>query len=125
MLSREIPDLVRERASGASYRDIAKGRGMSHETARKLVIAEEKQVIGGIVFDLLSALKAERAGRVGEWPTFLVPNQVQTDRVVALDLVQWVITRLRGLNAPLKVVTRQTPEGTAFMLTLEDLELDR
>lgn len=55
----------------------------------------------------------------------LIPNQIQSDRVIALDFFSWVVTKLEALKVPLTVLTRQTPEGTAFMLQLQDEETPR
>jgi hypothetical protein len=117
--------LLHEHAHGDSFRTIAERRGISHETARQVVIAQEKAVLGGIAYDLYAAHKAEQQGKTGEWPTFLIPNQIQSDRMLALDFFAWVVNKLKGLMIPLEVKTRPTPEGTAFMLLLDDQELDR
>lgn len=61
--------ILREHVEGDSYRAIGKRHGIGHETARQIVIAEEKRMVGGIAYDLYAAYKAERQGRVGEWPT--------------------------------------------------------
>lgn len=111
-------ELLTEHVRGDSYRAIGVRHGISHETARKLVIAQGTQYVNEIEMSLYLADKLESIGGVGEWPTLLVPHQAQGDWQTALSLLQWTVDRLRARSVAVAIRSRPTPAGTAFQLTL-------
>ncbi len=109
--------------SGASYRQLGAQFGMHHEQVRRPVLAEGTQLVNDVETSLYLAAKLESMGRDDEaaWPTFLVPLQQQGDWQVALELVAYVVRRLRSRDVlNLIVRTRPTPAGNVFQLILED-----
>lgn len=116
----DLESLVfQERLDGNSYRDLSAKFGRSPETCRQIVLAQERQVVGQVVFDLLAAAKAELTGAEAVWPTLLVPHQDQRDWQAAHNLLQLIIDRLRAQGAQIAVQTRPTKNGVAHQLRLD------
>jgi len=110
--------LLAEHARGDSLRTIGRRHGVSHETARQIVADRGAQLIDDLAYDLQVAEGFERQGLDAEWPTYLVPFQVQEDWQHALALFDWSVAELRRRGLDVEIVTRHTVAGVAFMLTL-------
>ena len=77
--------------------------------------------VNSVELSLYLAQKLERMGRQDDavWPTFLIPAERQDDRQRALDLVQYVVDRLRARDLTIVVTHRPVDGGQVFMLTLD------
>jgi hypothetical protein len=112
--------MLAEHTRGDTYRALGARYGMSKDRARHIVVQERVRLLTQIECDLILASKLESMGRAATWPTFLVPHEAQEDWSTALSLVQFVVDRLKSTGTDVHVKSRPTPNGVAFMLTLEE-----
>ena len=121
MIDATANEILAEHARGDSYRAIGARHGISHETARQVVIHQGRRYVDGIEIDLMLAWKYEQQGRETEaqWPAFAVPHG--PDWSLALSLVQWAVDELRSRDLDVHVRTQPTPDGSVFMLTITTL----
>lgn len=109
--------LFAEYLAGDSVRDIAKRHQIPKSTVGRIVIEDGKRRIEDLEADLLAAELARDSGREPLWPAIVIPAQVQSDRMIAIDLFSWVIRRLRKRGWAIEVVTRHAGGGVVFQLT--------
>jgi len=110
--------ILAEHARGDSLRTIGKRHGVSHETARRLVLERGSQLIADLAYDLQVAERCERQGLTAEWPTYLIPFQAQADWQDALAMFDWTVKQLRARGFRVEIVSRTTPAGMALMVTV-------
>jgi hypothetical protein len=71
------------------------------------------------VRELLVAELTQERGREPVWPACVIPyGQQPTDWQDGLHMLQWCVERLRRRGFEIEVVTRHTPNGAVFMLTV-------
>ena len=114
--------MLAEHARGDSLRTIGKRHGVSHETARKIVLQTGSALIRDLERDLTLAELQRDGGVESVWPTILIPPQIQSDRMDALTMFFWARDRLIARGWAIEVTTRHVPGGgTVFQLATTNL----
>ena len=112
-------DWLAEHAQGLSVRTIAKRHAVSRSTVHRTILKEGSRLIGELENDLRVAELREAEGGQANWPTCLIPPQIEPDWRAAMAMFFWARDRLVERGWPIEVITRQVPGGgTAFMLTI-------
>ena len=101
--------LLAERAGGDTYRALGKRHGISHETARKLTIERDAEVLAALERTLILAEAARHQGRRPIWPALLIGPEVQSIRMQALDQFSYWYRRLKSRGWPIEVTTAYEP----------------
>jgi hypothetical protein len=123
--------MFREHLGGASLRQIGDRYGYGKTTVARMIDSALDELVLTTIVDLYCAWRDEQAGGEGKYPAFLIPAQDQTDRQVALRVVDLVRSRLVDRCIPVKTILKNvppsedTPGAQIFMLTLDQDELDR
>jgi hypothetical protein len=112
--------LLAQHAAGDSYRTLAGRHGLSHESARQVVLRQATALVNEVEMALYTASKHEALGREAEadWPGLVVPHQPGDGWQLGMSLLQYVVDRLRARDVDVQVRTGPLPDGIVFLLTL-------
>src|SRR4051794_21629825 len=115
--------MLAEHAAGDSYRTLGQRHGMSHEAARQVVVREGRRFVDEVERDLLVAWKLTQQGSEAEaqWPTFLVPHQLQEGWQKAFAFWSWVVDQLKSRGLGVHLRHTPTRSGSAVQLTITSL----
>ena len=109
--------MLAEHAAGDSLRVIGRRHGVGHETVRRVILKTGSALIRDLERDLTLAELTRDQGKEPDWPTCLIPPQLQSDRMDALEMLFWAVKRLRERGWAIEIITRHVPGGgTVFML---------
>jgi hypothetical protein len=115
-ITAERGEVLYERSlAGASLGDLTSFAGLhSPEGVRYRVQRTHGRHLDKLELDLMTGEKS------GDWPTLLVPFQEQSGCQAALSHLQDMVSGLHQRGLTVHAVTRQTPDGSAFMLTTKE-----
>jgi hypothetical protein len=114
----DAPELT-EHLAGDSHREIGERRGVSHEQARRIVLAQGREIVSRVGGELLLA---RREGKV--LPVATIPDVSGPGFHLGLRWVDWLVGELADLTFRCRVHVEPVPGGFSVGLT-EDLNAER
>lgn len=112
MLGERSQRIVLERARGDTLQSIGARHGISYQRVQTIV-RDATRHIDHLELELLKARKT------GEVVGLAVPYQEQSDRQLALDYFDWVVSRLRSRGVRVRVTHKPTTEGSVLFIEEE------
>lgn len=101
---------VEHRLRGATYEDVGRALGLTHEGARQAVLREQRRYLDELETTLLLNLKT------GDSLVFVVSLDDPAAFDFSVEHLRWVVSELRDRGLDLSIDYVPKPDGVAFAI---------